>query len=234
MSFLLWDHLGFESAYNAKKKPNSMAVFILQLVKRQNVAILCKLALTVNFLACCFTFQTLGLARQNYQVWLAIFFLIGRTNNFAPDCLALLFLVGNCLAKPGVWNVKQQVKLLTVNASLQMVVLSLDTFRCAFALGKWSLHSRWNLIPACVCLSKKNPMKRQDALYLFRVLGNIRSQIHKMGVQEESPFSLHAKWPSHSAAPLFPLGRSSCWIGRTFGPYFHTPTDKMESCPHFR
>ena len=132
-----------------------MAVFILQLVKRQNVAILCKLALTVNFLACCFTFQTLGLVRQNYQVWLAIFFLIGRTNNFAPECLALLFLVGNCLAKPGVWNVKQQVKLLTVNASLQMVVLSLDTFRCAFALGKWSLHSRWNLIPACVCLSKK-------------------------------------------------------------------------------
>ena len=33
-----------------------------------------------------------------------------------------LFLVGNCVAKPGVWNVKQQLKLLTVNASLQMVV----------------------------------------------------------------------------------------------------------------
>ena len=57
-------------------------------------------------------------------MWLAIFFLIGRTNNFTPDCLALLFLVGNCLAKPGVWNVKQQVRLLTVNASLQMVVRS--------------------------------------------------------------------------------------------------------------
>ena len=73
---------------------------------------MCKLALTINFLTCCFTFQTLGLARQNYQVWLATFFLIGRTNNFAPECLASLFFVGNCLAKPGVWNVKQQVKLL--------------------------------------------------------------------------------------------------------------------------
>ena len=30
--------------------------------------------------------------------------------------------VQNCLAKPGVWNMKQQVKLLTVNTSLQMVV----------------------------------------------------------------------------------------------------------------
>ena len=86
------------------------------------VTTICKLALTVNFLTCCFTFQTLGLVRQNYQVWLAVFFLIGWTNNFAPERLASLFLVGNCLAKPGVQNMKQQVKLLTVNASLEMVV----------------------------------------------------------------------------------------------------------------
>ena len=39
---------------------------------------ICRLALTVNFLTC-FTFQTLGLARQKHQVWLAIFFRIGRT-----------------------------------------------------------------------------------------------------------------------------------------------------------
>ena len=81
---------------------------------------ICKLALTVKFLTCRFTFQTPGLARQDYQVWLAIFFLIGWTNNCAPKCLASLFLTGNCLAKPGVWNVKQQEKML--NASLQMVV----------------------------------------------------------------------------------------------------------------
>ena len=79
--------------------------------------------LTDNSLTCCFKFQTPGLERQDYQVWLAIFFLIGRTNTFAPECLASLFLIGNCLAKPGVWNVKQQGKMLTVNASLQMVVL---------------------------------------------------------------------------------------------------------------
>ena len=90
----------------------------------QIITTICKLhvALTINFLTCCFTFQTLGLVRQNYQAWLAIFFLIGRTNNFAPECLASLLFVGNCLAKPGVWNMKQQVKLLTVNAGLQMVV----------------------------------------------------------------------------------------------------------------
>ena len=39
---------------------------------------ICKLALTVIFLTC-FTFQTLGLAIQNHQVWLAIFFRIGWT-----------------------------------------------------------------------------------------------------------------------------------------------------------
>ena len=48
---------------------------------------ICKLALTVNFLTCCFTFQTPGLVRLDYQVWLAISFLIGWTTNFAPECL---------------------------------------------------------------------------------------------------------------------------------------------------
>ena len=69
--------------------------------QQQNTTI-CKLALTVNFLPGCFMFQTLGLARQNYQVWLAILFLICRTNNFAPEYLASLFFVGICLAKPRV------------------------------------------------------------------------------------------------------------------------------------
>ena len=69
---------------------------------------ICKLALTVNFLTCCFTFQTLGLVRQNYQVWLAI--LLVEPVIFAPECLASLFFVSTCLAKPGVWKVKQQVK----------------------------------------------------------------------------------------------------------------------------
>ena len=41
--------------------------------QRPGDSTICKLALTVTFLTCCFTFQTLGLARQNYQVWLAIF-----------------------------------------------------------------------------------------------------------------------------------------------------------------
>ena len=60
-----------------------------------NNTTICKLGLTANFLTCCFKFQTPGLARQNYQVFLAIFFLIGRTNNFAPECLASLFLICN-------------------------------------------------------------------------------------------------------------------------------------------
>ena len=106
---------------------------------------ICKLALTVNFLTCCFMFQTLGLARQNYQVWLAIFFLIGRTNNFAPECLASLFFVDSCLAKPGVGNVKQQVKLLTVNARLQMVVWRLAKFSSADCIWiGWAVLPGWH------------------------------------------------------------------------------------------
>ena len=88
------------------------SAFLVALTQEEATPI-CKLALTVIFLNLCFTFQTLDLARRNYQVWLVIFFLIGQTNNFAPGCLASLFLVGNCLTKPWVWNMKQQVKLLT-------------------------------------------------------------------------------------------------------------------------
>ena len=90
----------------------------------ENHTTICKWSLTVYFLTCnCFTFQTPGLAGKDYQVWLAIFFLIGQTNNFAPECLASLLLIGKCLAKPRVWKVKEQERMLTVNTSLQMVIL---------------------------------------------------------------------------------------------------------------
>ena len=49
-------------------------------------------------------------------------FLLVKQNNIAPQCLDSLFLIGNCLAKSEVCFVKQQVKMLTVNASLQVVV----------------------------------------------------------------------------------------------------------------